>query len=202
MKTRFLLLISALTLALSAAAEKPAQILERCANQIRTARSLSANFSVAGPNVLSSGSITLAGEKFRISSSDLTVWYDGTTQWSYMPSAKEVDISEPTPGELQEINPFAIINTLRKAYVAKAVKSAKDVHKLSLTAKNAKAQVTKVDLTIDAKTMWPKEIVVYRKGSGPVTVKVSDVKIGMGLAVSYFQFDKSKYKGVEIVDLR
>ena len=202
MKLKFSILLSLLAIAICSSAEKPAQILDRCANQIRNAKSLTANYSMSGGDISGKGSITLAGDKFRIISSDMSIWYDGKTQWSYMPAAKEVNIVEPTPEELQEVNPFAIINSLKKTYEAKNLKAPAGTHKISFTAKNAKATVKRVDLTINAKTMWPTDITLHRKSGSPITIKVTDVKTGTALPIATFRFDKKKYPGVEVVDLR
>ena len=55
------------------------------------------------------GTIVMKGEKFYLHSGQIQSWYDGKTQWSYVADTEEVNISHPTPEELQGINPYFIL---------------------------------------------------------------------------------------------
>ena len=55
------------------------------------------------------GVLLLKGEKFYLSNGTIESWYDGETQWSYVADTEEVNISHPTPEELQSINPYHIL---------------------------------------------------------------------------------------------
>lgn len=51
----------------------------------------------------SAGVIELKGEKFVLKTDDGITWFDGKTQWSYLRSSDEVNISNPTGTELQAL---------------------------------------------------------------------------------------------------
>ena len=55
------------------------------------------------------GFLLLKGEKFYLNNGSIQSWYDGQTQWSYVADTEEVNISHPTPEELQGINPYFIL---------------------------------------------------------------------------------------------
>ena len=62
------------------------------------------------------GEIILKGEKFHLNSNGIQSWYDGKTQWSYSEDTQEVNISTPTPEEIQSINPYSLMQTYKNGY--------------------------------------------------------------------------------------
>ncbi len=72
--------------------------------------------SVRAPEGNSNGSICLKDDKFLLETEGMTTWFDGRTQWSYLASSDEVNVSEPTPEELQGINPYAWLSLYKKDF--------------------------------------------------------------------------------------
>jgi outer membrane lipoprotein-sorting protein len=60
-----------------------------------------------------SGTFTLKANKFFLEVDDMKVWFDGKTQWAYVPQSNEVSITEPTENELAETNPLAILQSYK-----------------------------------------------------------------------------------------
>ena len=58
----------------------------------------------------------LKGNRFYLNSGGIQSWFDGTTQWSYLESSEEVNVSNPTPDELQTINPYALLSIYKSGY--------------------------------------------------------------------------------------
>ena len=56
------------------------------------------------------GTLLLKGNQFYLNSGGIQSWFDGKTQWSYLESSEEVNVSNPTPEELQTINPYALLS--------------------------------------------------------------------------------------------
>lgn len=197
----FFALLSAVILA-AGAAESADQLLGRAADKLRTSKSVSASFSVKASAGNASGTITLAGDKFRITSQDLSVWYNGKTQWTYMPSAGEVNITEPTAEELQQINPFAIVNAMRRGYKAAITSRTAANTVLTLTATARRPEIKKAVLTLSNATLYPSKIILTMADGSVTAITVSNVKAGAAQAASAFVFNPAKYPGVEVVDLR
>lgn len=184
------------------AAEKASDILDRTAKKFSSAPSISAYYTISSANGTSSGEMLFAGQKFHIKSPELLTWYDGTTQWSYLPSENEVNISEPTAEELQSVNPFTIISTFKRGYTAKVVKTDKSVKVITLTAQSKKAEIQSATLTINASTMLPSRIDLKMLSGQKATITITRLSIGKQVNINAFRFPAKKYPGVETVDLR
>ncbi len=177
-------------------------VLKSAAEKYQKANSLSANYSFTTGGNNTKGSIISAGDKFHIYSSDLSIWYDGRTQWSYTPASNEVCISEPTPEELQQINPFAIISAFRKVYKSSLLKSTAGTYKIQLLPIDKRASIRKAVVTMNATTYYPSKIELTLDNNSIVVINVSNVKIGEKYPASTFTFDKNRHPHTEVVDLR
>ena len=117
-----------LALPLSAQKLDAQDILDRTATAFRQAGGIQADFTVQtyAKGVLqgsSVGTIRLKGEKFLLDADGVKTWFDGRTQWSYLTNSDEVNVSEPTPEELQSINPYALLSIYKQGYHMKLGKT-------------------------------------------------------------------------------
>lgn len=185
------------------AGETAGDLLNRAAAKYKSSKSISASFSVSGSNGASSGTIVVSGDRFAISSQGLSTWFDGKTQWTYSPSAKEVNVTEPTADELQQVNPFAVINAFSKQYSASfdGAPSGK-LRRVKLIPKAPRADITQVIITIDTSTLYPTQIRLTDRQHHVTDIRVTNVKVGTALPLSSFRWDAAKHPGVEVVDLR
>lgn len=105
-RTYLLVLILFLSVSLSAQKDKQArEILDKTANALQQAGGIRATFEGTG-----NGTLLLKGNRFYLNSGGIQSWFDGKTQWSYLESSEEVNVSNPTPEELQTINPYALLS--------------------------------------------------------------------------------------------
>lgn len=201
---RILLLIALLagSTAVMQGAETATSILDRASAKIRSDKSIAATYTISADGHLQSGTLTIAGDRFILTSPQISSWYDGKTQWTYSTQTGEVNITEPTPEELQQVNPFAIINSFRKLYKASLLKSPATEKKIKLTASNPKSDIKSVVLTLNASTLYPTAIELTMSNRRTVTIHVTSTKSGGALPVSDFRFNSKKYPGVPVVDLR
>ena len=86
-----------LTLCVSAqGAAQAARILDKTAGVIGRKGGASANFSVSGKSLgATSGTIAIKGNKFYANTPKTTVWFNGKTQWTYMNTTNEVNVTNP-----------------------------------------------------------------------------------------------------------
>lgn len=198
-------------LALPVAAQQPdaRNILDRAADVFRKEGEVKVAFSVSAPEGNSKGTIRLKGDKFLLETEGVTTWFDGRTQWSYLASGNEVNVSEPTPEELQGINPYAWLALYKRDYKLEVAKTgnASDnnntAYKVVMTAIKRSQDIQRVVLYIEKSAFRPLKLSMVRRGSKEaVTVSVNSCQTGKDYADSLFVFDKKAYPTAEIIDLR
>lgn len=179
-----------------------AQVVRQAAEAMKKAPSLQAAFTASSGASAINGSILLAGNRFRLTTPDLTTWFDGKTQWAYSPAAGEVNISEPTAEELMQINPFAIIAGMQTDYTPRRLKSPAGSDIIQLTPK-ANSEYRKIIVTFNTATKLPSEIAITTTDNSTTKISLRNISTGKKTPpASAFRFSPEKYPGVEIVDLR
>lgn len=196
----FLLIMSAVAIR---AELSGAQLLERCADKLRSAPSVSAHFVLHGSDGSSvDGEVLMSRERYRLTSSPLCIWYDGHTQWTALASAKEVNITVPTDEELLAGNPFAIISGYAGQFNCRLLPGSGSVRAVELTPKNADGDIRKATISIDTSTLWPTKAVILMAGGNTVTSTITNCRTGAKRSASAFMFNPSALPGYEVVDLR
>ncbi|MBQ8095506.1 MAG: cell envelope biogenesis protein LolA [Prevotella sp.] len=192
-----LLLIGSIAMSLAQTAK---QVLDKCAATVSAASGVSAQFTMNSAQYgNASGTIAIKGQKFCMKSDKTSMWFDGTTLWTYVASNEEVNISKPTAQQLQTLNPYNFINLYKKGFSQTMTTSASDFN-VHLTATDQQHKIREAFLTIDKKTYAPKEIKMLT-GSKWTTFTISGLKTEKQ-ADATFRFDSSAYPDAEIIDLR
>ncbi|MDE6383301.1 MAG: outer-membrane lipoprotein carrier protein LolA [Paramuribaculum sp.] len=201
---KILLLLTILLAGTSAvsAAESASDIIARAAGRFSSAPSVSVYYSMTTDNGTATGEMLFSGQRFHISAPQLLTWYDGTTQWTYLPQENEVSISEPTADELQQVNPFAVISTFQRGYNARLVKSDKTSKTVALTAQSKTAEIQSATITLTTSTMLPSRIDLTMKSGQKMSITITSISVGKSLNINAFRFPKARYPKAEIVDLR
>lgn len=184
------------------AATSASDVLTKCAAKIKSAPSLYVSYTVKADGHTSDGQLVLQGDMFTISSPGMRSWYDGKTQWTYASQIGEVNIITPTPEEVRQINPLAIIKTFSTDYTPQPLKAPAGKTAVRLKARDSKADITSADITIDDKTLYPTAITLAMSNNQKVTLSIRSVNSGPKLPASDFRFDKTRFPGVNVVDLR
>lgn len=203
-RIKSLLLIIALAFTASAAPLPPAsQVLTSAIAAINKMKAMEAGFTAECGGQSTSGTILIAGGSFRLVTPGVSTWFDGHTQWSYSASADEVNISEPTFEELQQINPFAILRSVEKHFIPRRLQAPKGCARVELTpAKNVSTPYSKVVLTVDDTTKLPVRIDVTATDGVMTSIKINEIKAVKSPSASSFRFPAKQYPGVEVIDLR
>lgn len=204
-KLSVLFLTLAATLNFTAAAATPtaSEILAKAIAALKAAPGIDAQFTASTQGSHAKGSIQIGGNCFRLTTNEMSVWFDGRTQWAYSPAMGEVNISEPSLAELGQINPFAVVDGLQKGYKARRLKAPSGLDKLELTpADKKRAAYAKVVLTLNASTSMPAHISVTASDGTRADIAISSLKKTAQRPRSFFTFNPKSHPGVKIVDLR
>lgn len=180
------------------------EVLDRTADAFRRAGGIQASFHVRSPEGYSEGTICLKGEKFVLRTEGMTTWFDGRTQWTYLSSSDEVNIVEPTPEELQGINPYAWLSLYDQGFLLKQNRNADaGVYEIEMVATSPEAQIERMVISIDKDSMRPVRVSLTLAGNTEATViNVYDYHTGRSWPDSFFTFDRKAYPTAEIIDLR
>lgn len=150
------------------------------------------------------GTFLMQGNKFVLNTNDMNVYFDGKTQWSYMPDVNEVSITNPTEQELAETNPLALL----QAYKSKSIirfspqKNSKITHSVEMTPKTKDSDFQKVVVVVNKSNNYPQSIQLIDKKGMISTLVLSQFKTGIKTNNNSFVFITKNYKDIEINDLR
>lgn len=158
--------------------------------------SVSINYKASG-QLNDAGILQLKGNKFYASGSQAIMWFDGKTQWTYMKSTEEVNITTPNSKKVSAVNPYGILNLYKSGYnlTEKNVAGGKEIYMKATGSQGYK----EIYVTLNAK-LQPTQI-RFMTSKGWTTVTLSNYQTKK-LADSTFKFDKKKYPNAEINDLR
>lgn len=196
------LLALVLCLSLTGFAQKDKQareVLDRTAQALTRARGVRATFGGT-----SDGTLLLKGDKFYLDSGGVQSWFDGKTQWSYLENSEEVNISNPTPEELQSINPYALLSLYKQGYNYRYEglknRNGKQGYEVILTPEKPQ-DIASITLFV-SKAYQPLYIKVEQSNHSVNEIIVTSYQTGQSLDDAAFKFDKKKYPKVEVIDLR
>jgi outer membrane lipoprotein-sorting protein len=199
-RTYLLVLILFLSVSLSAQKDKQArEILDKTTNALQQAGGIRATFGGTG-----NGTLLLKGNQFYLNSGGIQSWFDGKTQWSYLESSEEVNVSNPTPEELQTINPYALLSIYKNGYNYKYAgtksRNGKQGFEVILTPEN-KQDITSITLFV-SQTYQPLYIKVEQSNKSANEIIVTSYQTNQPLDNATFKFDKKKFPNAEVIDLR
>lgn len=153
------------------------------------------------------GTMKVKGKKFRLVLDKNTIINDGATIHTYSSETNEVTLSDPAEMD-QELDPSKLFTQYEKGFKSQFVEEKAD-------AAGAMTQVVKlfpldaskkpyhtVVLTVDKAKGEPRSIQVLYKDGNVVTYTLKKFTPNAVLADALFVFDKAKYPGVEVNDMR
>ncbi len=182
----------------AAGAQSAKSVLDKTAQALASKGGVTASFKVRdAQNGSVSGTISIKGRKFYAKTTAVTVWFDGKTQWTYVPQNDEVNISTPTASELSAINPYGFIYLYRQGYTLSMQTQGQSY---VVTMKSQKKAIREMVVTVSRQSYVPSQVRLLQNNRW-TTVTISDFKRG-NLSDSLFQFNKKSCPHAEIIDLR
>ncbi len=200
---RILLIITALLLSsphtFAQKDAKAREVLDNTSQSVLRAGGIRATFGGS-----TEGTLLLKGECFHLNAGGVQSWFDGKTQWSYVEANEEVNISSPTPEELQGIHPYAILSLYKNGYNYKYIgiktRNGKSGHEVVLTPEQ-KRDISAITLFV-SREYQPIYIKVEQANMPANEIIITSYQTNQPLDASAFRFDKAKYPDAEVIDLR
>jgi len=130
---------------------------------------------------------------------------DGKTQWTYMPTQKEVQVNHVS-NSAEAMNPAQIFTLYEKGYkyiytgLQKA--AGKNYQAVELTPTDAKQSIFKIKLLIDKAKKQIYSAQLFDKNGGRYTYTIKSFVPNAPVAADAFNFNTKSHPGVEVVDLR
>ncbi|RAJ97647.1 outer membrane lipoprotein-sorting protein [Larkinella arboricola] len=186
--------------------KKASEILDAMSKKYQSLNSYKATFSYAGEGGKYKGDLAVKKNAFRLKLAGQEVFTDGKTMSTYIKETNEVNVQDYDAGSSGEFNPTKIYSIYKQGYNYKYIGEQKQggqpVDVVELTPEKKNTQITKVQIAVNKKDKSVKGWKLTDKSGKVTSYTIDSFTPNVAIADTYFVFDKSKYPGVEVVDLR
>ena len=188
------------------------KILDAVSAKFKTYTSVQASFTYKVENAAGkalstkNGTILMKGTKYRLSFGGQEIFCNCTTVWNYEKGANEVTINtvDPAAGTITPQKLFSNFYDKDFYYTLNGEKKIgnKVVQEIQMTPVDKKKSFHTVYLQIDKASQSIYSTKVLENGGSRYSYTVTSMKTNVPAADNQFVFDKSKYPGVNVEDLR
>jgi outer membrane lipoprotein carrier protein len=152
------------------------------------------------------GEIVVKGEKFRLIMSGQEIYNNGRTVWTFLPDINEVNIDNYYPEE-GDMTPSKIYTAYQKGYKYLFVEELREggttVQVIDLVPENAQRNpIYKIRLKINKDTKQLTSWELFDKSGNHYIYSITSFDPSVQINDAYFNFDLSKHRGIEVIDLR
>jgi outer membrane lipoprotein carrier protein len=185
------------------------KILDKFADNALKAPSVSMKFRLVNKNQSENtvdtlaGSVILSKDKYKLELPDNIIWFDGETSWSYLPAEQEVTITKANKKDNTfQSRPSLIFTMYKKDYKCRLIEEKSDSYVIDLYPEDIKNEILRVRLSI-GKSLFNLISLEYKRRDGVIaTLLVNEYNLNTQPEQGTFVFQKEKFKGVEINDMR
>ena len=185
---------------------KAGAIIDAMQKKYKSMKSFSATFTYgADGSKQAKGDITVKGQKYRLKLAGQELFNNGKDVATYIKETNEVNISEYEPSE-NDLNPAKVYSFDKKGYkytfAGETKEGANTFELVELSPEKKSGQVSKVKIKVNKADKSVGGWTIIDKSGKRQTFSVSKFVPNVNVDDKFFSFDKSKYPGVEINDLR
>lgn len=194
------------TLSAFAQKDKRAQdILDAMSKRYQALQSYQAAFTYSMGGATTKADVIVKGEKFHLNLGGQEVFTDGKTMSTYIKESNELNVQDFDAAN-NELNPAQIYSIYKKGFNYRFLKEQKQggrtLEVIELTPNRPKSNVATIQISVDKADKSVRNWVIKNKDGKSTTYAITKFVPNVSAPESYFVFDKSKYPGVEVVDLR
>lgn len=190
---------------------KALEVLDAMAKKYRAIPAFEANISYSLINDVEKineefkGKITVKGDKFLLALPEQQVINNGTTVWTYLPEAKEVNIDNFDPAS-DDVYPSKFFEIYKKGYkylhMGEQTEGGVLCDIVDLVPEKKDAQYFKIRMVIVKKDRSINNFTMFDKSGNRYKYTISKFAPNAAITDAFFNFDPKKYPGVEVIDLR
>lgn len=192
-----------------AQAQSARSVLDATAKAIRQGgnteiRFTATTFQDTTPQETMAGTMWLDGRRYRLESAGLSIWFDGKTQWSYLHESNEVNITEPSEAEQQQLNPYAFLDLYKLGYKLSLKKTSLrglQTFEIRMRDEKGKLPIQEIYLDVTRNDYTPLCVRVKQDGNWS-RIALQNVQMHRSFPASQFTFQPSEHPDLEVVDLR
>ncbi len=188
------------------AQKDPGAILDKVSSTLQSYDAIQADFFFSLENkeadIFDSyeGSLVMQGEKYRLSLMGMLAISDSTRMWVYMKEFNEANIMDPSDSDF--FNPKSIFNIYKDDFNLKYLGKENGLDKIELVPKEENDNYKLLILQTDPVKNQIKEVFYEGLDGNNYIIKIKNMLTEIQLDDRFFIFDKTKYPGVEIYDMR
>ena len=184
-------------------------VLDRFSAKAMNAPSVSLKFKLITDDLVEIRSDTLAGaviiskDSYKLEIPNHTIWFDGTTSWSYLIAEEEVVITKPDKNDNSFQNkPSGIFTMYKNDYKTRLIEENAVSWTIDLYPEDIKTDLIRVRLTIGKNLNDLKQLEYRRKDGIVIYIIINEYNLTTKPDQSFFVFDRTKYRNVDIIDMR
>lgn len=204
-------LLTVLILPATAQKDKRAQaILDAMSKKYKALKAYQADFTYAsaggGAKESYKGTLAVKNERFRLTLGGQEVFNDGKTMSTYIKESNEVNVQDYDASAANELNPTQIYSIYKRGFDYQFLREQKQggrtLEVIELTPNRQKSAIAKIQISVDKADQSVRNWLIINKDGKRTTYTITKFTPNPNVPDSYFVFDKARYPGVEVVDLR
>ncbi len=186
------------------------RILDNSSEAFRQLESLRASLTITielpeQPPYEQQSTVFLKDQQFKLIMEDEEIICDNKSIWRYLRDMNEVQVNdyEPTDDEITPTNIFTIYeNDFHYLYAGKVSEGDRSFEEIELAPMDKDKSYFKVKIWVSGEDHLVYKMKVFDKNGSRYTYAIKELEKNAGLQDSFFQFDKKRYPGVHMEDLR
>ncbi|MDA3816368.1 MAG: outer membrane lipoprotein carrier protein LolA [Prolixibacteraceae bacterium] len=184
------------------------KILDKVSEQTRSYISITTDFDFIMENKevdireVNSGYIILQNNKYKLNLNGIEIFNNGETQWTYMPDAEEVNISEAVTDENDYMNPANIFTMYENGFSYKLIgETPSGNYKIELSPDEIN-EFSKITLEIENDSHQIDKAIMTGTDGNSYIINLKNWDVSKEYPETTFEFNAGEHPSVNIIDLR
>jgi outer membrane lipoprotein-sorting protein len=188
------------------------KLLKDVSKKYKAYKSLKADFTMTNEpadekskKTSEKGSLTSKGNSFKLVFGGQEIFCNGKYIWTYTPETNECVKDNYNPNASKGINPSKIFSIWEKGFLyisdGNYKKGNMNIAKIKLTPTDKSVPYFLMNLEVDQTAKTLQSMKVSFKAGNKQTYQIVSQTPNINIADNEFEFDVTKYKGVELIDL-